>query len=158
MTTVIGNDQSCKRGCRKSIRQLVAARKCEAPNVYDLRRVFPNLVMEVGSDRISTPIRAPSDKDSVILSRASGSSSPFGFRKVRPRARSNLTTFYFEAQHCVRFKKYFVHSQAALSPPTGILRRESSGSLSPEGDDFFHSVEGKDDEEDWDTDLELDGR
>lgn len=42
--------------------------------------------MEVGSERISTPIRSPSDKDSVILSRASGASSPFGFRKVLPRA------------------------------------------------------------------------
>lgn len=82
--------------------------------------------MEVGSERISTPIRSPSDKDSVILSRASGASSPFGFRK------------------------------AALSPPTGILRRDSSGSLSPEGDDFFQNVEGRDDEEDWDTDLEMD--
>lgn len=81
--------------------------------------------MEEGSERISTPIRSPSEKESVILSRASATSSPFGFRK------------------------------AALSPPTGILRRESSGSLSPEGDVFFHSVEDKDDEE-WDTDLEMD--
>ncbi|XP_068750349.1 leucine-rich repeat-containing protein 74B-like [Montipora capricornis] len=81
--------------------------------------------MEEGSERISTPIRSPSDKDSVILSRASATSSPFGFRK------------------------------AALSPPTGVLRRESSGSLSPEGNDFFRSVDEKDDA-DWDTDLEMD--
>ena len=47
--------------------------------------------------------------------------------------------------------------QAALSPPTGVLRRESSDSLSPEGDDFFHSVEDKEDD-DWDTDLEMDGK
>ena len=38
--------------------------------------------MEEGSERISTPIRSPSEKDSVILSRASAASSPFGFRKV----------------------------------------------------------------------------
>ena len=38
--------------------------------------------MEGGSERISTPIRSPSDKDSAVLSRVSVSSSPFGFRKV----------------------------------------------------------------------------
>lgn len=81
--------------------------------------------MEEGSERISTPIRSPSEKDSIILNRTSASSSPFGFRK------------------------------AALSPPTGLLRRESSGSLSPEGDAFFGSFENKEDEEDWDTDLEV---
>lgn len=80
--------------------------------------------MEEGSERISTPIRSPSEKDSVILSRASAASSPFGFRK------------------------------AALSPPTGILRRESTGSLSPE-DDFFHSAQDKEDDEGFDTDLEM---
>lgn len=53
---------------------------------------------------------------------------------------------------------FFVQLQAALSPPTGLLRRESSGSLSPVGDDFFQNVEGRDDEEDWDTDLEMDGK
>lgn len=80
--------------------------------------------MEEGSERISTPIRSPSEKDSVILSRASAASSPFGFRK------------------------------AALSPPTGILRRESTGSLSPE-DNFFHSAQDKEDDEGFDTDLEM---
>ena len=109
--------------------------------------------MEVGSERISTPIRSPSDKDSVILSRASGASSPFGFREVSARSRiHNNATFLMEIgiTFCVAL-------QAALSPPTGILRRDSSGSLSPEGDDFFQNVEGRDDEEDWDTDLEMDG-
>ncbi|XP_074637082.1 uncharacterized protein LOC141895203 isoform X1 [Acropora palmata] len=83
--------------------------------------------MEGGSERISTPIRSPSDKDSAVLSRVSVSSSPFGFRK------------------------------AVLSPPTGVLRRDSSASSLPVhvGDDFFRSAEEKDDEE-WDTDLEMD--
>lgn len=53
--------------------------------------------MEVGSERISTPIRSPSDKDSVILSRASGASSPFGFRKVLlSAARVRIFTMYAE--------------------------------------------------------------
>lgn len=46
--------------------------------------------MEEGSERISTPIRSPSEKDSVILSRASASSSPFGFRKVLPQSLSKI--------------------------------------------------------------------
>jgi len=50
--------------------------------------------MEEGSERISTPIRSPSEKDSVILSRASASSSPFGFRKVKSSASSRA--FYFD--------------------------------------------------------------
>lgn len=41
--------------------------------------------MEEGSERISTPIRSPSEKDSIILNRTSASSSPFGFRKVNAR-------------------------------------------------------------------------
>lgn len=114
--------------------------------------------MEVGSERISTPIRSPSDKDSVILSRASGASSPFGFRKVCARSRIHNNATFCSLQHVLEiWKEFCVVLQAALSPPTGILRRESSGSLSPEGDDFFQNVEGRDDEEDWDTDLEMDG-
>ena len=48
--------------------------------------------------------------------------------------------------------------KAVLSPPTGALRRDSSASSLPVhlGDDFFRSAEEKDDEE-WDTDLEMDG-
>lgn len=46
--------------------------------------------------------------------------------------------------------------KAALSPPTGVLRRDSSASSLPVGDDFFRSAEEKDDD-DWDTDLEMDG-
>lgn len=48
--------------------------------------------------------------------------------------------------------------KAVLSPPTGVLRRDSSASSLPVhvGDDFFRSGEEKDDEE-WDTDLEMDG-
>lgn len=110
--------------------------------------------MEVGSERISTPIRSPSDKDSIILSRASGASSPFGFRKVGARSRIHNHATFCSLQH---LKDFCNALQAALSPPTGILRRDSSGSLSPEGDDFFQNVEGRDDEEDWDTDLEMDG-
>lgn len=44
-----------------------------------------------------------------------------------------------------------------LSPPTGILRRESTGSLSPE-DNFFHSAQDKEDDEGFDTDLEMEGK
>lgn len=44
-----------------------------------------NQRMEEGSERISTPIRSPSEKDSIILNRTSASSSPFGFRKVNAR-------------------------------------------------------------------------
>ena len=48
--------------------------------------------MEEGSERISTPIRSPTEKDSVILSRASATSSPFGFRKVNARVRIEVTS------------------------------------------------------------------
>jgi hypothetical protein len=41
-----------------------------------------------------------------------------------------------------------------LSPPTGQLRRDSSGSLSPEED---MTLENFDEDQDWDTDLEMDG-
>lgn len=44
-----------------------------------------NQRMDEGSERISTPIRSPSEKDSIILNRTSASSSPFGFRKVNAR-------------------------------------------------------------------------
>lgn len=41
-----------------------------------------------------------------------------------------------------------------LSPPTGQLRRYSTGSLSPDDD---LTMENLDNDEDWDTDLETDG-
>lgn len=110
--------------------------------------------MEGGSERISTPIRSPSDKDSAVLSRVSVSSSPFGFRKV------SFASFVHHAQSQWNYWSFFVLSRfkAVLSPPTGVLRRDSSASSLPVhvGDDFFRSAEEKDDEE-WDTDLEMDG-
>ena len=73
--------------------------RCEPHDVFDLRRVQINSIMEVGSERISTPIRSPSDKDSVILSRASGASSPFGFRKVGARSRIRNHATFCSLQH-----------------------------------------------------------
>ena len=44
--------------------------------------------------------------------------------------------------------------KAMMSPPTGQLRRDSSGSLSLEED---LTLEHLDHDDDWDTDLETDG-
>ncbi|KXJ14760.1 Leucine-rich repeat-containing protein 74A [Exaiptasia diaphana] len=79
--------------------------------------------MDSNSGRVSTPIRSPTDKDSRTLTVNRTSDFPFEFRR------------------------------AMLSPPTGQLRRDSTGSLSPDDD---ITLENLDNDEDWDTDLETD--
>lgn len=52
-----------------------------------------------------------------------------------------------------------IYFQAALSPPTGVLRLDSLDSLSADGNETYTVADGlfPDDEEGWDTDLEIDG-
>ena len=68
-----------------------------------------NQKMEEGSERISTPIRSPSEKDSIILNRTSASSSPFGFRKVNQGkcAHSWLVKFNFDNVEIILFFPIF---------------------------------------------------
>ncbi|KAK3736311.1 hypothetical protein QZH41_020784, partial [Actinostola sp. cb2023] len=79
--------------------------------------------MELSSGRVSTPIRSPTEKDSRTLTVNRTNDFPFEFRR------------------------------AMMSPPTGQLRRDSSGSLSLEED---LTLEHLDHDDDWDTDLETD--
>lgn len=52
-----------------------------------------------------------------------------------------------------------IYFQAAFSPPTGVLRLDSLDSLSVDGKETYVLDDGYPDENDdgWDTDLEIDG-